>query len=86
MKLGMSFPDAFAALAPVCGGGTSWRCQRQRFFFFIKAFRQSEQVGKGLSGVFSPLGIAGIFLVLSSVFILNGREKNYPVKQADYSI
>ena len=25
-ELGMSFPDAFAALAPVCGGGTSWRC------------------------------------------------------------
>ena len=52
----------------------------------------AEPVVATLTGVLffreplSPLGIAGIFLVLSSVFILNGREKNYPVKQADYSI
>lgn len=25
-EMGLSFPDAFSALAPICGGGTSWRC------------------------------------------------------------
>lgn len=29
-ELGMSFPDAFSAIAPICGGGMSWRAELLR--------------------------------------------------------
>ena len=25
-EMGISYPDLFSAMAPICGGGLSWRC------------------------------------------------------------